>query len=86
MDELDDGHSTEGYDARDADDPLTRDDSTWFARQLGDDWRPDEPGIYRYVGPSSRSEPENGDVVAHGDANGHRDGENSRRWVPWRRD
>ena len=37
-------------DEQDADAPLVRDDSSWFARQLGDEWRPEEPGIYRFVG------------------------------------
>jgi hypothetical protein len=35
----------------DADAPLARDDSSWFARQLGEEWQAAEPGIYRYVGP-----------------------------------
>jgi hypothetical protein len=34
----------------DADAPLARDDSNWFARQLGQEWQAEEPGIYRYVG------------------------------------
>ena len=33
----------------DADAPLARD---WFARELGDEWQPVEPGIYRFVGPA----------------------------------
>jgi hypothetical protein len=37
-------------DEQDADAPLVRDDSSWFAQQLGDEWRPEEPGIYRFVG------------------------------------
>ncbi len=36
---------------RDEDSSLARDDSNWFARQLGEQWRAEEPGIYRYVGP-----------------------------------
>lgn len=34
---------------QDADAALVRDDSSWFARQL-EGWRPEEPGIYRFVG------------------------------------
>src|SRR5687767_7497426 len=37
----------------DSDAPLTRDDSDWFARELGDGWEPVEPGIYRFVGEES---------------------------------
>ncbi len=33
----------------DADAPLARDP---FARQLGPEWQPEEPGIYRFVGPA----------------------------------
>ena len=36
---------------QDTDGALTREES-WFQRQLGDEWRPQEPGIYRFVGPS----------------------------------
>jgi hypothetical protein len=42
---------------QDADAPLVRDDSSWFAQQLGDEWRPEEPGIYRFVG--ARNTPPN---------------------------
>ena len=41
---------------QDADAPLARD---WFARELGDEWEPEEPGIYRFVGPA-RSGPDSG--------------------------
>ena len=34
--------------------PLAR-DSTWFVQQLGEEWQAEEPGIYRYVGPSASS-------------------------------
>jgi hypothetical protein len=35
----------------DADAPLVRERSYLWARELGDDWREEEPGIYRrYVG------------------------------------
>jgi hypothetical protein len=34
----------------DSDAPLTREGSYLFARELGDGWRAEEPGIYRYVG------------------------------------
>ena len=47
MDELPVQRDTE---EQDEDAPLARDDSSWFAQQLGDEWRPDEPGIYRFVG------------------------------------
>jgi hypothetical protein len=33
---------------RDEDAPLAREDETWFARELGDDWLIEEPGIYRH--------------------------------------
>jgi hypothetical protein len=31
--------------------PSARDQSTWFAQQLGEEWQAEEPGIYRHVGP-----------------------------------
>jgi hypothetical protein len=34
---------------QDADAPLTRD---VYARHLGHEWLPEEPGIYRFVGPT----------------------------------
>lgn len=40
---------------QDEDAPLARDDSSWFAQQLGEEWRAEEPGIYRFVGPKSGS-------------------------------
>lgn len=88
MDERHSGQYTGDHDERDADEPLARDDSTWFARQLGAEWQPDEPGIYRYVGPQGRpGMPDEGDVVTHGRSNGRHDaGTHSRRWPPWRRD
>jgi hypothetical protein len=36
---------------QDEDAPLARDESTWFARELGEEWEAEEPGIYRHVGP-----------------------------------
>ena len=36
-------------DERDTDAPLARD---LFARELGNEWQPQEPGIYRFVGPA----------------------------------
>jgi hypothetical protein len=44
MDELPAAHETAG---QDADAPLARDR---FARELGDAWEREEPGIYRFVG------------------------------------
>jgi hypothetical protein len=41
---------------QDADAALARD---VYARHLGEDWQPEEPGIYRFVGPR-RSGPESG--------------------------
>jgi hypothetical protein len=38
-------------DRQDEDAPLARDESNWFARELGEDWEAEEPGIYRHVGP-----------------------------------
>lgn len=38
---------------QDEDAPLARDESTWFARELGQEWQAEEPGIYRHVGPVS---------------------------------
>jgi hypothetical protein len=35
---------------RDADAPLARDR---FALELGEGWQPEEPGIYRFVGPDA---------------------------------
>ena len=36
--------------------PLARDvDLNWFAQQLGEGWRSEEPGIYRFVEPESRN-------------------------------
>jgi hypothetical protein len=46
MEELPAQRETAGLDA---DAALARDP---FARQLGDEWRPEEPGIYRFVGPT----------------------------------
>ena len=60
----------------DADAALTRDDENWFGRQLGEEWRPEEPGIYRFVG---RSE----DDRAGNDLSATRAPE--RWWIPWRR-
>ena len=34
-------------DQQDDDAPLARD--LWFAQQLGEEWREEEPGIYRHV-------------------------------------
>jgi hypothetical protein len=46
MDELPAERDTGG---EDVDAPMSRDP---FARQLGDAWQPEEPGIYRFVGPT----------------------------------
>ena len=40
-------------DEQDADAPLARDESKWFAKQLGEEWEAEEPGIYRHVGPNA---------------------------------
>jgi hypothetical protein len=37
---------------QDADAPVTRDYSSWFEEQLGEEWLSEEPGIYRFVGPT----------------------------------
>jgi hypothetical protein len=69
---------------KDADAPLGRDDSDWFWRQLGEEWEPEEPGIYRFVGhtkPSSDAWGNRGDddgAVAGSEGS-------ERRWPPWRR-
>ena len=34
----------------DADAPLARDQTSWYARELSEEWQLVEPGIYRYVG------------------------------------
>ena len=34
----------------DADAPLARDQTSWYARELSEEWQVVEPGIYRYVG------------------------------------
>jgi hypothetical protein len=46
MDELPTERDTAG---NDVDAALSRDP---FARQLGDEWEAEEPGIYRFVGPT----------------------------------
>jgi hypothetical protein len=43
----------QGSEEQDEDAALVRDDSSWFARQLGQEWESDEPGIYRFVGPAA---------------------------------
>jgi hypothetical protein len=35
---------------QDADAPLTRDQASWYARALGEEWESVEPGIYRHLG------------------------------------
>ena len=68
----------------DADAPLGRDDSDWFSRQLGEEWQPEEPGIYRYVGHPSPSEAWASSVDDDAsDLPGTQASE--RRWPPWRR-
>lgn len=49
MDELPTERDTAGTDV---DAALSRDP---FARQLGDEWEAEEPGIYRFVGPTRSS-------------------------------
>ena len=42
------------YEAQqDHDAPLARDQSRWFAQQLGEEWQEEEPGIYRRVRPNT---------------------------------
>ena len=41
----------ERADKHDADAPLAHEQSSWFARELSEDWEELEPGIFRYVGP-----------------------------------
>ena len=53
---------------QDEDAPLGRDDSSWFARQLGDEWQAEEPGVYRFVGPPSK--PASAEPVANADVPG----------------
>ncbi len=48
---------------QDADAPLARDP---FARELGEGWAPEEPGIYRYVGPTRSGSDSGLDVDAFG--------------------
>lgn len=50
MDELDELSLQRNPDKHDADAPLARDQATWFARELSEEWQAVEPGIYRYVG------------------------------------
>ena len=64
---------------QDADAPMARD---FFARELGDEWQPEEPGIYRFVGPArSGSDGE----FAHDEIELHATQKPTRRWPPWRR-
>ena len=46
-DQRDAAKNDEGAAKPDADASLTRDNSYPFARQLGEDWQEEEPGIYR---------------------------------------
>lgn len=64
---------------QDADAPLARD---FFARELGDEWQPEEPGIYRFVGPA-RSHSDRG--LDDADVESHTTQKPGRRWTPWRR-
>jgi hypothetical protein len=41
----------ERADKHDADAPLTRESTSWFARELNEEWQEVEPGIFRHVGP-----------------------------------
>ena len=50
---------------QDADAPLVRD---WFARELGEEWEPEEPGIYRFVGPTRSGSDSGLDSGLDGDA------------------
>lgn len=81
----------------DSDAPLTRDDSDWFARELGAGWQPVEPGIYRFVGEESRETPASSGLTPGGDLGdalaprrSHEsdasDEARTKRWAPWRRD
>jgi hypothetical protein len=74
---------------QDSDAPLARDA---FARILGDGWQREEPGIYRFVGPtSSGSESRlerkhlehNG--LEHNGVESHPTQRPGRSWTPWRK-
>jgi hypothetical protein len=70
---------------QDTDAPLARDDSEWFLQQLGEEWQPEEPGIYRFVGrPKPASESLERRPPDHADER-QATREPPRRWAPWRR-
>jgi len=68
----------------DADEALARDDSSWFARQLGDGWEPEEPGIYQFVGRPPSLDPSEDGLERERQEPALQD-EAQRRWPPWRR-
>ena len=69
--------------SKDADAPLAR-DADWFAHLLGEDWKPEEPGIYRFAGTTRPTDGLESQVQRDGDEppETHEPG---RRWAPWRR-
>ena len=67
--------------SKDADAPLAR-DADWFAHLLGEDWKPEEPGIYRFVG---TTRPSSDGVENQPEKNADEPHEPERRWPPWRR-
>jgi hypothetical protein len=69
--------------SKDADAPLAR-DADWFAHLLGEDWKPEEPGIYRFVGTTRPTGGLENQVERDGDEPRETD-EPGRRWPPWRR-
>jgi hypothetical protein len=70
---------------QDRDAPLARDDPDWFGHQLGEEWEPEEPGIYRFVG-ASRSSPRGLEDRVEREANEQPETrEPGRRWAPWRK-
>ena len=53
MDEL----RGERAEKHDADAPLAHENSSWFARELSEDWQEIEPGIFRHVEPQLPDNP-----------------------------
>jgi len=79
--ELPDHRGTAG---QDSDAPLARDA---FARFLGDGWQAEEPGIYRFVGPTS-SGSESGlerNGLEQSGVESNQTQRLGRRWTPWRK-
>ena len=69
---------------QDADAALARDP---FARRLGDEWQAEEPGIYRFVGPTS-SGSESGlerNGLEQSGVESNQTQRLGRRWTPWRK-